>query len=594
MSVHLPFWERVNLSHRRAGAGASADARQRVRAAGDDTLVALPCAADTLKNGSTTATTCPSLPGFKFLALLGQGPFGEVWKVQAPDGSLRQLRLLPELPGRDPAHERAILDGLCGLSHPAFPHTQLLETESRRLALLTEFTEQTLGECCRIAQAQRLPGVPRTELLGYLWTAAQALDYLHTDEAIYHLTLTPQALGLAGDRLLIRDAGLAELYGVAESLPTSQAARYAAPELLEGGMSAACDQYALALIYCEMLTGLHPLRGQSFQRRSKGRDRPQPALDLLSSGDRRVVARALHRAPGNRYPSSSAFIQALETGESGEEALGQAKTASWSDINVEPARDPSGPDPARTLDRLHQLLAELGGNAASLALSSGAAREFPAGLEHRCGARVYGAVARIKLEGFRQQWRAKTTHVEPARIVFFVPIGASFWRRCLGRQPSGLEIACHFQQPQTVGAQLTEVTLHVRAVHLDAAESERLIKQVAPLLLDSARSYLQATPERRSLERLPFNEPFQVVAVFPGQANGPGVDCMGKDISMRGVGFITAAGPLADEVLIALRGQASEGPILLPAEVVRRQRRADGQHELGARFAFGGFGDPPA
>jgi serine/threonine protein kinase len=531
----------------------------------------------------------PVLPGYQFVALVGQTPFGEVWKCKAPDGRMRRLRLLPSLPVHDPKAARDALEQLCVLSHPAIPATTMLETETGRLVLSTELFEQTVVDRCRICQAQRLPGIPRAELLGYLWTAAEALDYLHIDAQKFHLALTPYHLALSGDAVMVADAGLAEIFGVTAFLRATQAARYAAPELFEGEMRAACDQYSLAMVFCELLTGLHPFRGQSLQRLAKVRERPRPALDLLTAGDRSVVVRALDLDPERRFASCSEFVQALETG-NGEpevtEGQGFVPLTQTPNLLSDP---PLGADPAQAIDRLHQLLAELGSDVALAPAPSGTRVNPRIGFERRCGARVFSATARLKLEGFRQQWNAKVTRVEPAFIGYRIDMAQGFWSRCLGKEKPGVEVTFQFQQPQTLNAELTEVTINIWPVGCNAEQGTRILNQAAPMILENARSYLQATPERRGLDRLKYGARIQVTPVFPGQPNGSPMDCVAKDISIRGIGFLSNEDTASRQILVMLPGKGTEGAIFLPAEIVRVHRRADGCREVGARFAFGGF-----
>ena len=70
------------------------------------------------------------------------------------------------------------------------------------------------------------------------------------------------------------------------------------PELSAGTVHPTCDQYGLALIYHELLTGAA----------DRGR---QPELDLLPPVERDVVGRALSPDPQRRYPSCRAFAEAL-------------------------------------------------------------------------------------------------------------------------------------------------------------------------------------------------------------------------------------------------------------------------------------------
>jgi hypothetical protein len=466
----------------------------------------------------------------------------------------------------------------------------LFETATGRLVLATDDFDQTVLHRCRICQAQRMPGIPRSELLGYLRNAAEGLDYLHNDARLHHLALTPYHLALSDDALLVADAGLAAVFGVTEFLLATQAARYAAPELLEGRVSPACDQYSLALIYCEMLTGIHPFRGKSPRRISNKRgERPRPALDLLSASDRSVVLRALDPDPGQRFASCSEVVQSLEIDDPnqlGDSTYDFGKLPETTDLTAKP---PRGLDPMQALDRLHRLLSELGGDSTAVRKLDGRRASPRIGLEHRCGARVYSSTARLKLEGFRQQWNAQMTHMEATSIGYRIALPQSFWRRCSGKKQPGVEVTFRFEQPRTLNAELTEVTIDVRPVHCDDEAGTRIVDQVAPMIVDNARSYLQATPERRDLDRLKYDAPIQVMPVFLGQQNSAAVKCIAKDISMRGIGYLTDVDPETRRIFVMLSMNDVDGPSYLPAEIVRVQRRADGYHEVGARFAFGGF-----
>jgi len=92
---------------------------------------------------------------------------------------------------------------------------------------------------------------------------------------------------------------------------------YAAPEqLMAGTMDARSDQYSLAVIVYEMLTGHTPFQGDDpgqFVTALLRDPLPPPSTrrsDLPSWIDV-VLGRALAKAPGDRYPSIAAFASAL-------------------------------------------------------------------------------------------------------------------------------------------------------------------------------------------------------------------------------------------------------------------------------------------
>jgi serine/threonine protein kinase len=151
------------------------------------------------------------------------------------------------------------------------------------------------------AQALGLPGIPRDELLAHLRSAAEALHALFGRHKLLHLTLNPRNLLLDGERLLLADFGLAELLWRSARQAVAQLnGRYSAPELFAGTLSPAADQYSLALIYHELLTGRLPADPSGL------------LLEQLPPGDRPIVARALHPQPRQRWATAVEFIAALE------------------------------------------------------------------------------------------------------------------------------------------------------------------------------------------------------------------------------------------------------------------------------------------
>src|SRR5262249_798418 len=156
--------------------------------------------------------------------------------------------------GEDDAAER-----LRSIEHPGLLPAETVRHTFNRLAIITVPTPETLATRLQECRAQRLPGIPRDELLARLRGAAETLDALHQAHDIEPLGLNPRNLVLLDDELRVADFGLVALLW----LPAGQDAghfnaRYSAPELL-GRSSvpnlAHCDQYSLALMYHELLTG---------------------------------------------------------------------------------------------------------------------------------------------------------------------------------------------------------------------------------------------------------------------------------------------------------------------------------------------------
>src|SRR5437762_647403 len=61
---------------------------------------------------------------------------------------------------------------------------------------------------------------------------------------------------------------------------------YAAPETCEGNLSPFCDQYSLAVVYQELLTGKRPFQAINFQQLIAQHLQSAPDLSALPAGDR--------------------------------------------------------------------------------------------------------------------------------------------------------------------------------------------------------------------------------------------------------------------------------------------------------------------
>jgi formylglycine-generating enzyme required for sulfatase activity len=76
--------------------------------------------------------------------------------------------------------------------------------------------------------------------------------------------------------------------------------------MLEDRISRWSDQYALAITYFQLRTGIFPFTTSHLRLFAP------PDLLSLPAGERTVVARALARTPEDRWPSCRAFVEALE------------------------------------------------------------------------------------------------------------------------------------------------------------------------------------------------------------------------------------------------------------------------------------------
>jgi hypothetical protein len=535
------------------------------------------------------------LPGCQFLRCLSRNAVSESWVVQTPDGRQRLGRLVHGYATEGVA-DRQLLERVAALRHPILLAVEVLHGEGGRGLLVGDLPESTLLELLVENRARRLPGIPRHDLLRLLGPLADGLDGLYHQHALQHLGLNPNNLFFFGERLKVADFGLVHLLWLPAMQPIAQFnLRYSPPELFEGQVSRAGDQYSLALIFQEMLTGVHPFRGQPRPRNLGERFRARPDLTLLAPEDRAVIGRALSADPDRRYSCCGDFLRALEGSDlassveerhAGHER-GEKVSPGLPSIIAWPTAPavltmPAGPGPSLD-DVLPELLASAAGpvrlqeyNKIGFLLNPGQC------LEHHCAARLPPGVAHLKLSGFAQQWSAQCLQEKADSFLFHLDLPSTMWLRCWGYHPR-LEVSVKLL-PQRRSLMLTEVQISIRPLGCPKDQAARVLKEVGPRLLASLRDFLQVYPEQRSQHRLVCPQPLQVMPVESGVELAAPIDCRGKDISSTGIGFFLPGQPATQQVYVNLPSGKFAESLAVLAKIVRVQPCADGWFEVGAEF----------
>jgi hypothetical protein len=142
--------------------------------------------------------------------------------------------------------------------------------------------------------------------------AAEALDLMNTQYQLQHLDIKPQNLFLVHNHVKVADFGLVkDLEGINTQVTSGVTPVYAAPETFDGVVSRYCDQYNLAIVYQELLTGRRPYNGTNVRQLLMQHLTGTPDLSSLPTGDRPLIGRALAKKPEDRFPSCMDLIQAL-------------------------------------------------------------------------------------------------------------------------------------------------------------------------------------------------------------------------------------------------------------------------------------------
>ena len=265
---------------------------------------------------------------YQILEELGRGACGVVYRALDPaigrTVAIKSIRFsdFSDVAERRDLRERVLREAQAAgkLSHPNIV-TIYDVLESNDVAyIFMEFVDgPSLKEAMR---RDALPG--RDQMLSILRQLAEALDYAHR-KGIIHRDIKPANI-MISDRGVDKD-GVAKVadFGIAKLISheaTHQRAfmgtpSYMSPEQLEGiSVGGATDQFAIAVIVFELLTGEKPFAAESLaalhyqicKRPAKPVNEINPAL---SEAVNRVVERAMAKLPEERYGSCSEFIGAL-------------------------------------------------------------------------------------------------------------------------------------------------------------------------------------------------------------------------------------------------------------------------------------------
>ncbi|HWT77191.1 MAG TPA: serine/threonine-protein kinase, partial [Candidatus Methylomirabilis sp.] len=251
--------------------------------------------------------------GYRLIELLGAGGFGEVWKAEAPGGLLKAIKFIyGKLTDRQASQELRALEQIKQVRHPFVLSLERVEVLDGQLIMVSELADNTLLDRFEECRAGGGNGIPREALLRYLLDAAEALDFITIRFRLQHLDVKPSNLFLMGDRLKVGDFGLVR--EVCHHTGTSTGGlspAYASPESFTGEVSFYSDQYGLAIVYQEMLTGTRPFRGRTVLQLSDQHLHARPNLASLSSGEQSVIGRALSKNPNDRFPTCGEMVRAL-------------------------------------------------------------------------------------------------------------------------------------------------------------------------------------------------------------------------------------------------------------------------------------------
>jgi serine/threonine protein kinase len=253
------------------------------------------------------------IPGYVLEELLGRGGFGEVWRASAPGGIKKAVKFVFGAQDQKGAlRELRSLERIKGVKHPFLLTLERFEAVENQLVIVTELADCSLEDEFKRRLKHGSCGITRDVLISYLHDAADALDYLHEQYQLQHLDIKPGNLLLVGGHVKVADFGLLkDLREVDCSAVDGLTPVYAPPEVFDGRPTMNSDQYSLAVMYQELLTGSRPFGGRTIAQLATQHVHSAPNLEPLPPSDRPIIARALEKNPDRRFDSCKEFVEAL-------------------------------------------------------------------------------------------------------------------------------------------------------------------------------------------------------------------------------------------------------------------------------------------
>lgn len=280
-----------------------------------------------------------TIGGWHLQNYLGGGEHGEVYLVEQAavqkQAVMRVVQLRPPGPQAGPSLAGRFsqeAQRLVELRHPAILPLYEYGQQNDLGYLVTAYTpDGSLQDAFTPGRPTFRFALPLSAQTvgGLLAQVAPALTYAH-ERNVLHGNIKPANMLIAPDAggnlyILLSDFGLPRL--VAGSLVTASTVFYAAPEVFYNQLTAASDQYSLAMIIYQLLTGRLPFGGDSQQVMQQQMQANPPPLRSLNPNVpplvETVVLHALAKQPVARWPSVAAFAHAYQEALMGRSSVSQ-------------------------------------------------------------------------------------------------------------------------------------------------------------------------------------------------------------------------------------------------------------------------------
>jgi eukaryotic-like serine/threonine-protein kinase len=258
---------------------------------------------------------------YRLTGFIAGGGMAGVWEAEDTRlGRRVAVKVLADHLAEDPVNARRFQrEARAAARVSSHPHVVTIydvgEHEGRSFIVMERLNGGT------VASALRRGRVPADQALVWLRDAASALDVAHEHGVIHRDVKPGNLLRDDEDRVRVADFGIARLISDDTVTTAGQmlgTAAYLSPEQILGRPTTpASDRYSLAVVAYELLTGRRPFRAehptaQARQHLEQAAEPPTHVDPRLPKAVDAVLARGMAKEPEDRWPSATAFVDALD------------------------------------------------------------------------------------------------------------------------------------------------------------------------------------------------------------------------------------------------------------------------------------------